>query len=73
MTTASKTIRTSPRRGWSAAALLMVVLYLVPVSAWASWWNDDWSYRKQLSVDAGPAGAAPAGQCRPHAGADPAA
>lgn len=58
VTTTSKTIRTSSRRAWSAAALLMAVLFMVPVSAWASWWNDEWSNRKQLTVDAGPAGAA---------------
>ena len=26
-------------------------------SAWASWWNGDWSYRVKLDADAGPKGA----------------
>ncbi len=35
---------------------LFLVLLLVPVLAQA-WWNDDWSYRKAISIDTGPGGA----------------
>ena len=35
---------------------LFLVLLLVPVLAQA-WWNDDWAYRKSISIDTGPGGA----------------
>jgi len=36
---------------------LMLAIVLVPHSALA-WWNDDWSYRKKITVNAGPQGGA---------------
>jgi biopolymer transport protein ExbB len=40
------------RRGW----LLLVLLALAPTQALA-WWQTDWSYRKQITVDTTPKGA----------------
>jgi biopolymer transport protein ExbB len=36
--------------------LLLILAVVVPLSAQA-WWSDEWSYRKELAVDASPAGA----------------
>lgn len=35
--------------------LLLIITVLAPLSAQA-WWNDAWNYRKELSLDASPAG-----------------
>ncbi len=40
------------RRGW----LVLVLLALVPTQAFA-WWQNDWSYRKQITIDTTPKGA----------------
>jgi biopolymer transport protein ExbB len=40
------------RRGW----LLLVLLALIPTQALA-WWQTDWSYRKQITIDTTPKGA----------------
>jgi biopolymer transport protein ExbB len=40
------------RRGW----LLLVLLALAPTQALA-WWQTDWSYRKQITIDTTPKGA----------------
>src|ERR1700760_1956506 len=40
------------RRGW----LLLALLALAPTQALA-WWQTDWSYRKQITVDTTPKGA----------------
>src|SRR5580704_3073409 len=38
-------------------SLLLLALVLAPSGANA-WWNGDWSYRKKITLDAGPMGAA---------------
>ena len=38
-------------------ATVALLLVLLP-SAARAWWNDDWSYRKKITLDAGPKGAA---------------
>ena len=38
--------------------LLLLAMMLIPEVAHASWWNGDWSYRKKITIDAGPKGAA---------------
>jgi biopolymer transport protein ExbB len=47
-------------RGWGAAGLLcLATLTLLSISNTAqAWWNDDWSARKQITVDPGPKGGA---------------
>lgn len=48
------------RRGW----LLLALLLLAPTQALA-WWQNDWSYRKQITIDTTPKGAnisSPAGR-----------
>jgi biopolymer transport protein ExbB len=52
--------RSAWRRGW----LLLALLALAPTQALA-WWQTDWSYRKQITIDTTPKGAnitAPAGR-----------
>jgi biopolymer transport protein ExbB len=41
------------------AAFLLAVLAILSISnvAKADWWNGDWSYRKKITIDAGPKGA----------------
>src|SRR3546814_15281602 len=41
-------------RIWSIVIGLMLVLFPKPALAW---WQEDWSYRKQISVDTTPQGA----------------
>lgn len=36
---------------------LLLTILLLPLSAQASWWNDGWAYRKQLTVDTTDVGA----------------
>lgn len=45
------------RRGWTAAIVVACAMLLAPSAAFASWWNHDWSYRKQIVIDAGAKGA----------------
>jgi biopolymer transport protein ExbB len=42
-------------------AALAALMCLIPAAAWASWWNDDWKYRKEISLDTSPVGADVAG------------
>ena len=32
------------------------IALLIPATAWASWWNDEWKGRKQFAIDTGAAG-----------------
>jgi biopolymer transport protein ExbB len=41
---------------WVPAASALIFLLLLPSVAHA-WWNDDWSYRKKITIDASPKGA----------------
>src|SRR6202020_2388744 len=44
------------------AALIAIGAALIPMAASAaSWWNNDWKYRKEISFDLSPAGADVAG------------
>ena len=40
----------------SLAALAFVSAALLPLTSWA-WWNDDWNYRKEITLDTSPAAA----------------
>jgi biopolymer transport protein ExbB len=44
------------RFGWRRGWLLLALLALAPTQALA-WWQTDWSYRKQISIDTTPKGA----------------
>ena len=44
------------RFGWRRGWLLLALLALVPTQALA-WWQTDWSYRKQITIDTTPKGA----------------
>lgn len=44
--------------------LLAVLLSCLWASTAQAWWNGDWAYRKQLNLDAGPAGAALPGEVK---------
>ncbi len=41
----------------SAAKLIVVLALLIPAAAFASWWNNDWKYRKEIGFDLSAAGA----------------
>ncbi|MGH8447250.1 MAG: DUF2341 domain-containing protein [Solimonas sp.] len=41
---------TGTSRSWRAALMLACAALLTPVSSWA-WWNQDWTYRKEIVVD----------------------
>ena len=41
----------------SAAKLIVVLALLIPAAAFASWWNNDWKFRKEISFDLTPTGA----------------
>ena len=41
-----------------AGKLILAVALLLPLVANAEWWNDDWDYRKQITLDTTQAGAA---------------
>ncbi|MDE0854263.1 MAG: DUF2341 domain-containing protein, partial [Nevskia sp.] len=45
------------RRAPCLRLLALLFVLLVPATASASWWNHDWSYRKQIVIDAGAKGA----------------
>jgi biopolymer transport protein ExbB len=50
----------SPASAAALAALIAVALMPAPTYA-ASWWNNDWKYRKEISFDLSPAGSDVAG------------
>ena len=62
-TTRSSNRNASLLARWLSRLLLICSagLAMAPASAFASWWNHDWSYRKQITLDASPKGAAIAG------------
>ena len=55
-----RSLVTTARRKKTGAilCLLLLAMMLIPGVAHASWWNGDWSYRKKITIDAGPKGAA---------------
>jgi biopolymer transport protein ExbB len=44
------------RSGWRPGLILLAFIALVPTQALA-WWQTDWSYRKQITIDTTPKGA----------------
>jgi len=56
--TSSSHRRSALRRFLGIASVLAAISMLTPAVASASWWNHEWSYRKQVILDASPKGAA---------------
>lgn len=54
--TITKFIASMRRSGWRRGLLLLALLALAPTQALA-WWQTDWSYRKQVTIDTTPKGA----------------
>lgn len=50
-------VRQGGRRTSGLRLLAVLCALLLPATASASWWNHDWSYRKQIVIDAGAKGA----------------
>ena len=40
-----------------SAKLIAILALLIPAAAFASWWNNDWKFRKEISFDLTPTGA----------------
>jgi biopolymer transport protein ExbB len=45
------------RTAFAAFCLAILTILSMPAVAHADWWNGDWSFRKKITIDAGPKGA----------------